>query len=150
MNPDDVWKTHFKTKFGLYEWKLMPFSLTNAPATFMRLINDVFRKINLGCIVVIYLDEILIFSKTWDTHMHHVCQILQILKEHKLQVKEKKSYFRQSSVPYLIFVVESEGIQPDSARIQALKKWPQPSSASELKIFLGGINFYRKFILHFS
>ena len=92
MNPDDVWKTNFKTKFGLDEWKFMPFGLTNAPTTFLQLINDVFRK-NLGRIVVIYLDEILIFNKACDIHMQHVRLILQILREHKLQVKEKKFLF---------------------------------------------------------
>jgi hypothetical protein len=104
MNPDDVWKTTFKTKFGLFEWKVMPFDLTNAPTTFMRLINDIFRE-HLGQFVVIYLDEILIFSRTWDTHMQHVRQVLQILREHKLQVKAKKSYFGQTSISYLGFVV---------------------------------------------
>jgi hypothetical protein len=127
----------------------MPFGLTNAPATFMRLINDIFRN-HLGRIVVIYLDDILIFSKTWDTHMQHVRQIFQLLREHNLQVKEKKSYFGQSSIPYLGFVINSEGIQPDPARIKSLQQWRLPSSTSELKSFLGGINFYRKFILHFS
>ena len=78
MNLDDVWKTTFKTKFRLYEWKVMPFGLTNTPATFMRLINDIFRP-NLGCMVVIYVDGILIFNHTWDAHMQHVRQILQIL-----------------------------------------------------------------------
>ena len=82
--------------------------------------------------------------------MQHVLQVLQILQEHKLQVKEKKSYFGQTSVPYLGFVVSSEGIQPDPSRIQSLKQWHLPSSAKELKIFLGGINFYRKFIPSFS
>ena len=71
MNLDDVWKTTFKTKFGIYEWKVMPFGLTNAPATFMRLINDIFR-LHLGHMVVIYFDDILIFSHTWDAHMQHV------------------------------------------------------------------------------
>jgi hypothetical protein len=110
----------------------------------MRFIIDIFIA-HLGRFVVIYLDDILIFSQTWDTHMQHVRQVLQILQEHKLQVKEKKSYFDQTSIPYLVFVVSSEGIQPDPACIQALKQWPLPSSAKELKIFLGGINFYRKF-----
>ena len=82
--------------------------------------------------------------------MQHVRQVLQILQEHKLQVKEKKSYFGQTSVPYLIFVVISEGIQPDPTHTQALKQWPLPSSTKELKIILGGINFYRKFIPSFS
>jgi hypothetical protein len=95
MNPNDVCKTTFKTKLGLYEWKVMPFGLTNAPTMFMWIINDIFRKY-LGRIVVIYLDEIIIFSNTWDTHMQHVCQVIQILRENKLQVKEKNSYFGQS------------------------------------------------------
>jgi hypothetical protein len=149
MNPDDVWKTMFKTKFGLFEWKVMPFSLTNAPTTFMRLINDIFRA-HLGQFVVIYLDDILIFSWTWDTHMQHVLQVLQILQEHKLQVKEKKSYFGQTSIPHLVFMVSSEGIQPDSAHIQSLKQWLLAYSTKDLKSFLGGINFYRKFIPSFS
>jgi len=92
MNPDDVWKTTFKTKFGLYKWKVMVFGLTNAPATFMQLINDIFRD-HLGCIMVIYLDYILIFIKTWDTHLQHVQHIFQLLREHNLQVKEKKYNF---------------------------------------------------------
>ena len=94
MNPYDVWKTTFKTKFGLYECKVMPFRLTNAPTTFMRLINDIFRD-HLGRMVVTYLDDILIFSKTWDTHLQHVRHIFQLLREHNLQVKENKSYFGQ-------------------------------------------------------
>ena len=84
----------------------MPFGLTNAPVTFMRIINDIFRP-HFECMVVIYLDDILILSHTWDAHMQHVRQILQILRDNKLQVKEKKSYFGQSVVPYLGFVVNS-------------------------------------------
>ena len=83
MNPDDVWKTSFKTTFGLYEWKVMPFGLTNAPTTFMWLIKVFFKK-HLGRIMVIYLDDILIFNHTWDEHMQHVRQILQILGVNKL------------------------------------------------------------------
>ena len=86
----------------------------------MRLINDISRA-HLGWFVVIYLDDILIFSRTWDTHMQHVRKSLQILQDHKLQVKVKKSYFGQTLVPYLDFVVSSEGIHPDPTRIQALK-----------------------------
>jgi hypothetical protein len=139
----------FKTKFGLFEWKVMPFGLTNAPTTFMRLINDIFRA-HLGLFEFIYLYDILIFSWTRDTHMQHVRQVLQILQEHKLQVKVEKSYFGQTSVPYIGFVVISDGIQLDPSCIQALKKSPLPYSAKDLKIFLGGINFYRKFIPSFS
>ena len=120
MNPDDVWKTTFKTKFGHFEWKVIPFSLTNTPTTFMRFINQIFIA-HLGQFLVIYLDYILIFSRTWDTHMRHVRQVLQIIQEDKLQVKGKNSYFGQTSIPYLDFVVSSEGTQPDPTCIQALK-----------------------------
>ena len=81
MNPDDIWKIAFKTKFGLFEWKVMPFGLTNAPTTFMRLINDIFRS-ELGRIVVIHLDDILIFNKTWELQTQHVQAIFQILQDH--------------------------------------------------------------------
>jgi len=109
MNPDDVWKTTFKTKFGHFEWKVIPFGLTNTPTTFMRFINHIFIA-HLGKFLVIYLDDILIFSRTWDTHMRHVRQVLQILQEDKLQVKGKNLYFGQTSIPYLGFMVNSEGI----------------------------------------
>ena len=87
----------------------MLFGLTNASTTFMMLLIDIFRP-HLGHMVVIYLDDILIFNWTWDAHMQHVRQVLQILWDNKLQVKEKKSYFGQSTVPYLGFVVNSKGI----------------------------------------
>ena len=79
MNPDDVWNTVFKTKIGLYEWKVIPFGLTNTPETFMRLINDIFKP-HFGCMVVIYLYDILIFNRTRDAHMQHIRQVLQILQ----------------------------------------------------------------------
>jgi hypothetical protein len=104
MNATDTWKTSFKTKFGLYEWMVIPFGLTNSPATFTRLINDIFRA-HLGKIVVIYLDDILVFSKTYEDHFLHVCTVLDLLCTHKLQVQRRKYSFGKSSVQYLGFVV---------------------------------------------
>jgi len=149
MHAADTWKTVFKTKFGLFEWLVMPFGLTNAPATFMRFINDVFRA-HLGKFVVIYLDDILVFSKSWEDHLQHVHTILELLRAHYLQVKEKKSYFGQTSVQYLGFIIDNKGVRPDPSRVQALAQWPAPSNAHNLKSFMGGINFYRKFVSHFS
>jgi len=94
MHTSDIWKTTFKTNFGLYEWLVMPLDLTNAHATFMRLINDIFRK-HLGKIVIIYLDDILIYNITWDEHVQHVHLILELLCSHHLQVKACKSFFGQ-------------------------------------------------------
>jgi hypothetical protein len=78
---------HFQNKVWAFEWLVMPFGLTNAPTTFMRLINDIFRP-HLGKFVVIYLDDILVFSKSWEEHLQHVCNVLELLRAHKLQVKE--------------------------------------------------------------
>jgi hypothetical protein len=78
MKATDTWKTTFKTKFGLFEWLVMPFGLTNAPTTFMRLINDIFRP-HLGKFVVIYLDDILVFNRSWVEHLQHVCNVLELL-----------------------------------------------------------------------
>lgn len=124
----------------------MPFGLTNAPPTFMRVINDIFRPL-LGLIVVIYLAEILISSKSWEAHLQHDRKVLELLREHKLQVKENKSYFGQRYVPYLGFLVDTEGICPDPARVQ---EGICPSSVSALERFMGGIKFYQKFVLHLS
>jgi hypothetical protein len=149
MNEVDTWKTAFKTKFDLYEWMVMPFDLTNAPATFMRLINEIY-KAHLGKIVVIYLDDILVFSKTWEDHLLHVRTVLDLLRTHKLLVKHRKSSFGKSLVQYLGFVVSVEGVSPNPTKVQALAQWPAPHSALELKSFMVGINFYQRFIAHFS
>ena len=90
----------------------MPFGLTNVPATFMRLINDIFR-LHLGKFVVIYLDDISVFSKSWAEHLQHVRSILELLRAHQLQVKEKKSYFGQTSVQYLGFVLDTTRVHPN-------------------------------------
>jgi len=149
MHAPDVSKTTFKTKFGLFEWLVMPFGLSNAPATFMRLINDIFRM-HLGKIVIIYLDDILIFSKTWDEHVQHIRIVFEILREYHLQVKEKKSFFGQTKFQYLGFILDLTGVWPDPSCIHAFAQWPSPKTSGELKSFLGGINFYRKFVSHFS
>ena len=149
MHAADTWKTTFKTKFGLFEWLVMPFGLTNASATFMQLINDIFRP-HLGKFVVIYLDDILVFSNSWAEHLQHVRSVLELLRAHQLQVKEKKSYFGQTSVQYLGFILDTTGVRLDPSWVQALAQWPAPSNVHDLKSFMGGINFYTKFVSHFS
>jgi hypothetical protein len=149
INATDTWKKTFKTKFGLYEWVVMPFGLINAPATFMRLINDIFRA-QLGEIVVIYLDDILVFNKTWEDHLLHVCTVLDLLRTHKLQVERSKSSFGQPSVQFFGFIVSVEGVSLDPTKVQALAQWLAPHSVLELKSFMGFINFYRQFIANFS
>jgi hypothetical protein len=149
MQTTNTWKTTFKTKFGLFEWMLMPFGLMNGPSTFMSLINDIFI-LHLGKFVVIYLDDILIFINSWKYHLQHVCRVLELLRNHKLQVKENKSFFGHTYVQYFGFIVDTQGVHPNPSRVKDLEKWPTPSNTYDLKSFMGGINFYRKIVYHFS
>jgi len=149
MHVHDTWKTAFKIKFSLFEWMVMPARLTNAPTTFMRVINYIFRP-HLGNIVVIYLDDIQIFNKTWIEHMHRVGQVFQIIKERKLKVKENKSFFGQQSIQYLGFTIDQKRIHPNASHIQSLAQWPVHTSTTQLKSFMGGINYYCKFVSQFS
>ena len=146
---EDVHKTAFRTKYGHYEFTVLPFGLTNAPATFMRLMNDIFRPLLDRCVVV-YLDDILIYSQTMEEHVGHVRQVLEILREHKLYGKLSKCTFGQDSVDYLGFVVDQYGIHMDDKKVSAVSEWPQPQSKHELLQFLGLANYYRKFVNSFS
>lgn len=148
MNVANTWKTIFKTKCGLLEWLVLPFCLTNSLATFMFLINDIFRP-HWSHIVIIYLDDILIFSKISDNHLQHVHTILDLLCQHRLHVKECKYFFGHTTFTYLRFVIEQDEVFLNLAHIQTLANWPNPTTSLELKRFMGGLNFYHKFIAKF-
>lgn len=145
----DEWKTAFNTPLGHFEYLVMPFGLTNAPAVFQALINDVLRDF-LNRFVFVYLDDILIFSKTPQEHEQHVRQVLQRLLENKLYVKAEKCDFHTSKVSFLGFVVESGQVKADTEKVKAVADWPIPSSRKQLQRFLGFANFYRRFIKNFS
>uniref|UniRef100_A0A8C2WB23 Gypsy retrotransposon integrase-like protein 1 n=1 Tax=Cyclopterus lumpus TaxID=8103 RepID=A0A8C2WB23_CYCLU len=145
----DEWKTAFKTPRGHYEYRVMPFGLTNAPAVFQALMNDVLRDM-LDEFVVVYLDDILVFSRTLEDHVQHVRRVLKRLLLNRLFVKAEKCRFHSTSVDYLGFVVEKGQTRADPRKIQAVVDWPNPTSRKELQSFLGFANFYRRFIRNYS
>lgn len=145
----DEWKTAFNTPTGHYEYLVMPFGLTNAPAVFQGLINDVLRNM-LNHYVFVYLDDILIFSKSLHEHVHHVRSVLQCLLNNNLFVKPEKCEFHVSKVSFLGFILEGGSLQMDPKKSDAVREWPQPTSVKEVQRFIGFSNFYRKFIRNFS
>ena len=149
IKEEDTWKTAFKMKQGLFEWLVMPFGLTNAPAMFMRLMNEVLHPF-IDTYIIVYLDDILIFSSSWEEHMGHIQQVLEKLRAHRLQANMEKCNFAMCSVSYLGFIVDEQGFRMDPSKIEVLRDWKRPTNIHELRSFLGLANFYRKFVRGFS
>ena len=149
MKLGDEWKTAFKTKFGLYEWLVMPFGLTNAPSTFMRLMNEVLR-VFIGHFVVVYFDDILIYSKSFDEHMDHLRAVFNALRDARLFGNLEKCIFCTDRVSFLGYVVTPQGIEVDEMKIEAIKSWPVPQTVTQVRSFLGLAGFYRRFVKDFS
>ncbi|XP_031120876.1 uncharacterized protein LOC116024113 [Ipomoea triloba] len=145
----DEWKTAFKTRDGLYEWLVMPFGLSNAPSTFMRLMNQVLQPF-IGKFVVVYFDDILIYSRNHEEHLDHLHQVFMALRENKLFINLKKCSFLTNELVFLGYVVGSDGIQVDKAKINAIQEWPIPKTIGEVRSFHGLASFYRRFIRDFS
>ncbi|KAI3515986.1 hypothetical protein L1887_14893 [Cichorium endivia] len=149
MHEGDKWKTAFKTKHCLYEWTVMSFGLTNAPSTFMRLMNEVL-KIFLGRFVVVYLDDILVYIKSKEDQLLHVKQVFETLRTQKLYGKQEKCAFFVEKVLFLSFVVSKDGVSVDQSKVDEIKSWPVPRNISEVRSFHGLASFYRRFIHDFS
>ena len=123
----------------------MPFGLTNAPAVFQHMANDVFREF-LDLFVIIYLDDILVFSKTLLDHRCHVRQVLQKLREHNLYAKLEKCQFEERSMEFLGYIISHQGVSMDPMKVQTILEWQTPTSLRDVQCFLGFANFYRHFI----
>jgi hypothetical protein len=141
-----VWKKNFKSKGGLFKWLVVPIFLTNAPTTFMRLMDDVFRPFT-NSFFMVYLDEILIFNRTWEEHIWHIQQVLITLWKHKLYENLKKCSFFMNRVQYLGYIVEENGVHVDSAKFQLICDWTAPTTLTTFWRFLGLTNFDLRFML---
>ena len=142
-------RTAFVTPQGLYEWIVMPLGLTNAPATFQRIMNLTFSDMLHKCVCV-YLDDILVFSETEQQHLHDFRAVLERLHREKFHAKQRKCEFGKRSVKYLGHIVENGTIRVDLDKVAAVQTWPAPTCVKEVQQFLGLANYYHEFIKNFA
>ncbi|XP_070036669.1 uncharacterized protein [Nicotiana tomentosiformis] len=145
----DIPKTAFRTRYGHFEFLVMSFGLTNAPAVFMDLMNSLFRPF-LDLFVIVFIDDILVYSRSEDEHADHLRAVLQTLRDRKLYAKFSKCEFWLKSVAFLGHIVSDEGIKVDTQKIEAVKSWPRPTTPTEVRSFLGLAGYYRRFVEGFS
>ena len=145
----DVPKTAFRTSYRHYEFMVMPFGFTNAPAAFMDLMNRVFRPY-LDRFVIIFIDDILVYSGSREKHAEHLRIMLETLREHQLYAKLSKCQFWLDRVAFLRHVISIEGIFVDPQKIEAIVNWQPPTNVTEIRSFLGLAGYYRKFVEGFS
>ncbi|GKC45946.1 putative reverse transcriptase domain-containing protein [Tanacetum coccineum] len=149
IREEDIMKTAFRTRYGHYEFQVMPFGLTNAPSVFMDLMNRVCKPF-LDKFVIVFIDDILIYSKNKKEHEEHLKAILELLKKEELYAKFSKCEFWLPKVQFLGHVIDSQGIHVDPAKIKSIKYWVSPKTSTEIRQFLGLAGYYRRFIEGFS
>ena len=149
IREEDQWKTAFRTRYGHFEFIVMPMGLTNAPATFQNYINTALYDI-LDHFCIVYLDDILIFSSNRESHTSHTRQVLERLRKADLYAKLSKCSFYQNYVEFLGYVVSQDGISMDHRRVNDIISWEEPQSYHDVQVFLGFCNFYRRFIYNYS
>jgi len=149
VKSDDVQKTAFRSRYGHYEYVVMPFGVTNAPALFMDYMNRIFRPF-LDKFVVVFIDDILIYSRTREDHARHLRTVLSILTEKQLYVKFSKCEFWMTTVQFLGHMISTQGISLDPSKVEAVLRWERPKSVTEIRSFVGLAGYYRRFIEGFS
>lgn len=149
VREEDIHKTAFRTRYRHYEFQVMPFGLANAPAVFMDLMNWVCKPY-LDKFVILFIDDILIYSRNEEEHAKHLRIILELLKTEKLYAKFSKCEFWISVVQFLGHMIDKQGLRFDPAKIKAVKDWPHPMNPTEIRQFIGLAGYYRRFIEGFS
>jgi len=150
IKPRDEWKAVFHTNRGLFEPLVMFFGMTNSPTTFQTMMNDIFRTLIAKGIVVVYLDNILIFTRTEKEHEQVVRRVLEVLAEHKLFLHLEKCEFHQKEIKYLGLVISENKVAIDLVKVARVRDWPTPENWTNVQAFIGFVNFYRRFIRDFS
>ena len=149
VTKEDVPKTAFRTPLGHFQYLVLPFGLTNAPATFQSTMNELFRAY-VGKFVLVYLDDILIYSRNPKEHVEHVRTVLEILRKHRFYAKLQKCQFMTNQLLYLGHIISTEGLKPDPAKLSALQNWKTPMNVHDVRSFLGFGNYFRKFVQAYS
>ena len=149
MKPEDVSKTAFRTRWGLYEYVVMPFGLTNAPAQFMDMMNVLLGEY-LDKFVLVFLDDILIYSASIEEHAEHLRKVLTTLREERLYAKASKCEMVKTSIEFLGQQLDSTGMTPTEAKLKAVRDWSRPQNVSDVRSFLGLANYYRRFVRNFA
>ena len=130
------WKTTFQTQYGSFEFLVMPMGLTNAPTTFQHFMNDIFQDMS-DVFIVVYLDDILVYSDSEEVHHDHIRRVLTCLQNNSLHVKPEKSLFHMRSIEFLGFIVSPTGIAMDAAKTEAIRNWLTPSHVKQVQSFIG-------------
>jgi hypothetical protein len=149
IKEEDNNKTNFRTRYGNYEFVVVPFGLSNAPIVFICLMNGIFINY-LDNFVIVFLDDILVYSKSEEENEHHLRLVLQVLRENQLYVKLSKCSFYQEHIHYLGHIISKQGIAIDPKKIESIRGWSTPRNVSEVRYFMGLAGYYRRFIAWFS
>ena len=151
VRPEDTHKMAFVTKFGLYEWRVLPFGLANGPAAFMRMMDRILASNpELRDFIIVYMDDVMIYSKSTEDHETHLRKCLGVCRQEGLKLKRSKCVFFRDAIEFVGFWVDKDGLHTEASKVEAVREWPRPRSGKEVLGFLGLTGFYRKFIERYA